>query len=255
MADDFTLVPLTEARTTLGLNDHFHNRTTLGDFVTADERIAQMEGTPEQFKRLEKSNPNWRDNIRRMFPAAFFVRHYANHAVVMGDLDVDMLPGEHSVAGIVVDGDLELHGSILNWEIDTHAAFLLVRGSLHCRNIIFGCMDLAVQQNVTASGLIIATYNHGCLVITGDVHADRVIIDDDGASIIDGNVYAKGWCASLNAEVKLRESDWKDEIRPEFRDEFFREDGFMKCGNGNVDLVKALLEGRNILRPDPGTRP
>jgi hypothetical protein len=215
MSDQFTLIPLREAVTSLGLDRHFDDRTTLDRFDS------------------EKDS----------------VRHYAGNAVMSGDLDMDALAGEE-IAGIVVDGDLDLDGSIMNWEIDTIAAFLWVRGSLRCRNIVFGCMDLVVSRHVTASGLIVATYNHGHLLINGDVSADRVIIDDDGPSIIGGKVQAKGWNASNNAEVDMRSSEWIDEVRPEFRDEFFRDNGFFKCGDGNVDLVKALLAGRDILRAE-----
>ncbi len=170
--------------------------------------------------------------------------------MIAGDLDMDALPGQGDIAGIVVDGDLELNGSILNWEIDTNAEFLWVRGNLHCENIVLGCMDLVVSGNVTASNLIVATYNHGHLHIEGDVYAKTVIIDDDGSSTIAGKVFAHGWNASLNADVKLRRSGWIDEVKPEFRNEFFDREGYVKCGNGNVDLVKALLAGRNILRSD-----
>ena len=50
------------------------------------------------------------------------------------------------------------------------------------------------------------------------------------------------------APKRLRRSDWLSEVKPEFRDEFFDEEGDVKCGSGNVDLVKALLAGRDILR-------
>jgi hypothetical protein len=39
-------------------------------------------------------------------------------------------------------------------------------------------------------------------------------------------------------------SAWLEEIRPEFRAEFFDADADMLCGNGNVDLAQALLAGR-----------
>jgi len=39
-------------------------------------------------------------------------------------------------------------------------------------------------------------------------------------------------------------------VTPEFRDEFFDRKGDMRCDNGNVDLVKALLAGRDILRSE-----
>jgi hypothetical protein len=38
------------------------------------------------------------------------------------------------------------------------------------------------------------------------------------------------------------------EIRPKFKAEFFDADGDMICPNGNVELVQALLAGREILR-------
>ena len=249
MADDFRLIELQKAVRDIGLDEHFRGRTTLREYVTARDRIRQIEATPEQLARFERDEPHWRQTVRGHYPAEFFVRHYDNHAVIAGDLQMDRLPYE-AVAGIVVDGDLELNGSILNWEKDTIAAFLWVRGNLHCSNIVFGCMDLIVDGNVTASNLIVATYNHGSLHIRGDVYAKMVIIDDDGASAIDGKVHACGWNASQNAEVKLRRSDWIDEVKPEFRDEFFDRKGDMRCDNGNVDLVKALLAGRDILRSE-----
>jgi hypothetical protein len=215
MAEPFIAVPLEEAIPALGLDVHFEGRTTLEQFAS--------------------------DAV---------VRHYRKSAKVSVDLDMDALVDDEC-AGIVVDGDLRLKGSIFNWEIDGCAAFLWVRGNLSCDNIVFGCMDLVVSRNVTASGLIVATYNHGPLLIVGDVRADRVIIDDDGPSIIDGKVSGKGWCTSRNAQVALRESDWRAEVRPEFHDEFFRPNGFFRCGSGNVDLVQALLAGRDILREEP----
>ena len=123
-----------------------------------------------------------------------------------------------------------------------------MRGNLLCTNIVFGSMDLVVGGSVTAANLIIASYNHGRLVIEGDVSAKYVVIDDDGSSVIRGKVDARGWNASQNAKVKLRRSEWIKEIKPKFRDEFFDDEGDMKCDNGNVDLAKALLEGRDILR-------
>lgn len=214
IADDFKLIELQTAIKDLKLDQHFHGRTTLDQYTTARDRV----------------------------------RHYDNDAVIAGDLDMDQLLNENDVAGIVVDGDLELKGSVINWEIDTSAAFLWVRGNLRCHNIIFGCMDLVVSRNVTASNLIVATYNHGHLLIGGDVYAKTVVIDDDGPTTIDGKIYACGWNASQNADVQLRRSNWIREVKPEFRDEFFDEEGGIKCGSGNVDLVKALLTGRDILR-------
>ena len=248
--DDYTEIPLRKAMTTLALDRHFHNNWTPSKYQTADDLVAEAENNAERVQRLTAKNPEWRDTFRRNYPAQFVVRHYSNHAVISGDLDMDreFLARETAVAGIVVDGDLELHGSILNWEIDTMATFLWVRGNLHCENLIAGCMHLTVDGNATVGNLLVSTYNHGDLLIRGDLHGKRVIIDDDGHPEIRGRVFAKGWNASHNAKVKLRRSEWSKEVRPEFRAEFLHEEGYPKHPNGNVGLVEALLAGREILR-------
>jgi hypothetical protein len=216
MTDTYALVPLREFIASLAPVRHFESRPRLDQFDAADD---------------------------------LSVRHYTTDAILPGDVDFDALMGQN-IAGIVVDGDLEVTGDILNWEIDTTAAFLWVRGNLRCRNIVFGSMDLVVQDHVTAAGLMVVPYDHGYLSIAGDVDADRVIIDDDGSATIGGMVGAKGWTSSPKSSAEIRRSDWIHEIRPEFRDEFFDSQGYMKCLNGNADLVKALLAGRDILLED-----
>lgn len=216
MSAPFTLVPLRAFITSLGPIGPFEGRPRLDQFGAADD---------------------------------LSVRHYAKDAVVSGDVDFDALMGEN-IAGILVDGDLEITGDILNWEIDTTAAFLWVRGDLRCRNILFGSMDLVVKDYVTAAGLVVVTYNRGYLRIDGDLDADRVIIDGDSSANIGGMIGAKGWTSSPNAHAEIRSSEWAYEIRPEFRDEFFDKNGGFICDNGNVDLVKALLAGRDILLED-----
>ena len=63
-----------------------------------------------------------------------------------------------------------------------------------------------------------------------------------------GKLWQRGWKDAEHVEIALPVSSWIEQIRPEFKAEFFRPDGDMICGNGNVDLVQALLAGRDILR-------
>jgi hypothetical protein len=84
-------------------------------------------------------------------------------------------------------------------------------------------------------------------VIEGDVIAKYLIIDDH-TTIVGRNVKAAGWKEAANAIAELPDSNWLSEIKSQFKDEFFDSRGEMLCGNGNVDLVKALLAGRDILR-------
>lgn len=220
MAFGFISISLDEAREGLDLDTHFGDRTTLDDIVIAAPR-----------------------------PSLLVVRYSGNHAVAAGDLDMDGLVSA-SVAGVVVDGDLELFGAVLSRRPGAHPAFLWVRGSLHCRAVAVGGMDLVVDRHVTA-GLIVATGEDGHMMIGGDVHADRLIVDDGAVATVGGRIAAKGWNGSPNARVALRRSRWADEVRPELRNEFFRGDGALACTGGGGELVQALLDGRDILRPEP----
>jgi hypothetical protein len=175
------------------------------------------------------------------------VRYYEKSGVIEGDIDLDTLCYQNDVAGIFAKQDLTVTGTIFNWEIDTTAAFLAVGRDLKCKNLVAGCADIRVRRNLMAKGVVVATYNHGYMEISGDVVAKHLIIDDH-TTLVGRNVKAAGWKEAANAIAELPDSDWLREIRPEFRDEFFDKDGGMLCGSGNVDLVKALLAERDVLR-------
>jgi hypothetical protein len=174
------------------------------------------------------------------------IRHYAADAVIEGDLDLDALFWD-GVAGIWAEKDLIVNGSIFNWEIDTPACFLAVGQDLKCKNLIASSADIRIARDVKIDGLLSSTYNHGFLEVERNAQAKFIIIDDH-TTIVRGKADAGGWKDADFVEIALPVSSWIKEIRPEFKAEFFDADGDMICGNGNVDLVQALLAGRDILR-------
>jgi len=174
------------------------------------------------------------------------IRHYASDAVIEGDLDLDAIFWD-GVAGIWAEQDLTVNGTIFNWEIDTPACFLAVGRDLKCKNLIASSADIRIERDARIDGLLSSTYNHGFLEVGRDAHAKYVIIDDH-TTIVRGKTAAGGWKDADFVEVDLPVSSWIKEVRPEFKAEFFEADGDMICGNGNVDLVQALLSGREILR-------
>jgi hypothetical protein len=182
------------------------------------------------------------------------VRHYRGDSTIEGDVDLDELFHDDGVAGIVVDGDLTIAGSLLNWEIDTTASFVAIRGSLFCANIVAGCADTVIRVDARVCNVIVSTYNHGRLEIGGDAYAKYVIVDEHH-TYVGRDVQGYGWQCAGHGDVDLPDSDWIDEIRSEFRAEFFKEDGRSKCPSGNVDLVKALLAGRDISQAIAGAYP
>jgi hypothetical protein len=174
------------------------------------------------------------------------VRHYAEDAMIDGDLDLDALFWD-GVAGIWAEKDIVVNGAILNWEIDTPACFLAVGRDLICKNLVASSADIRIGRNAKIYGLLSSTYNHGYLEIGGDAHAKTIIIDDH-TTIVRGKADAGGWKDAEHVEIALPVSSWIKEIRPKFKAEFFDADGDMICPNGNVELVQALLAGREILR-------
>lgn len=175
------------------------------------------------------------------------VRFYGGDARLSGDIDLDSLFHDERIAGFFAARDLVVDGSVLNWEIDTVASFVAVGRDLSCTNLVAGCADIRIRRDLKASNVVVATYNHGYLEVSRDVHARYVIIDDHH-TIVGRKVVGGGWKDYDDAEAPLPVSTWWDEVRPELRGEFFDARGDTRCASGNVDLIKALLAGRPILR-------
>ena len=174
------------------------------------------------------------------------VRHYTQDAMIDGDIDLDRMFWD-GVAGIWAEKDLVVNGTIFNWEIDTTACFLSIGRDLICKNLVASSADIRIGRDAKIYGLLSTTYNHGFLEVGGDAHAKTIVIDDH-TTIVRGKTVAEGWKDAENVEIGLPVSSWIKEIRPKFKAEFFDADGDMICPNGNVELVQALLAGREILR-------
>jgi hypothetical protein len=174
------------------------------------------------------------------------IRHYAADAVIEGDIDLDAMFWD-GVAGIWAEQDLIVTGNIFNWEIDTPACFLSIGRDLVCKNLVASSADIRIGRDARIDGVLSSTYNHGLIEIGRNARAKFIIIDDH-TTIVRGKADARGWKDAEHVEVALPVSGWLEEIRPEFRAEFFDADDEMTCGNGNVELVQALLAGREILR-------
>ena len=175
-----------------------------------------------------------------------YIRHYAEDAEIDGDIDLDALFWD-GLTGIWAEKDFRVNGTIFNWEIDTPACFLSIGRDLICKNLIASSADVRIGRDARIDGLLSSTYNHGYLEVGRNACAKYIIIDDH-TTIVRGKAEARGWKDTANAEIALPVSSWLDEVRPEVRAEFFDADGDMLCGNGNVELVQALLKGRDILR-------
>ena len=82
-----------------------------------------------------------------------YVRHYAEDALIEGDIDLDALFWD-GVAGIWAEKDLTIDGTILNWEIDTPACFLAIGRDLVCKNLIASSADIRIGRDAKIGGIL-----------------------------------------------------------------------------------------------------
>jgi hypothetical protein len=125
------------------------------------------------------------DSYRTKEPSEYgsgTVRIYAGDLQVDGPLWMDFEKGiwvnpRHE--GMIVTGNLEVSGNILNTNI-SYGPFLLVLGNVSTRNIVSGGAEFHIIGNADVKDAIVGVYNDGSLKIDGAVKA-RLVINNDHA--------------------------------------------------------------------------
>lgn len=155
------------------------------------------------------------------------------------DLDLD----EHSY---VVDGDVSFEGNVSASE---EGGFLVVRGNLTVGSLLIGGPMVHVSGSLVAAHAIHTDYNHGELVVRGDVRAQ--IIAAEHLFRIDGTLHCPTtidfgglrvadptFTPTLTRQQAARESSTY------FVAEVLNDQGYVDGGQ----LAELLAEGRNPLR-------
>ncbi|PWV56864.1 hypothetical protein [Chitinophaga sp. S165] len=176
------------------------------------------------------------------------VRVYEGDTIINEYLDLFDLYSEQNVAGIIVNGNLTVNAPVIDFELDTYSAFLIVNGSLTCKDLAAGCAEIIVKGNVTVADAMLAYYNHGRLEIEGDLNGKILIIDDHGATIkgkINAATYCRGW------QIEAADyTNWRHILLPEVADELLDEDEYLFGGDDR--LLHMLKEERKIFRDNLG---
>lgn len=86
-------------------------------------------------------------------------------------------PSDERVEGLIVFGDLNIKGSLLNEEGD-YGAFLYVSGQINCQSLVAGGSVIYVKKEVTVEEVLISHYNHGYFRADALVIAPILIIND-----------------------------------------------------------------------------
>ena len=113
------------------------------------------------------------------------VDHPADRALVIpggtridGDLQLDydgLL--EHRIGTVAVLGNLTVSGKIINADSDG-GPFFYVDGDVTAAGIEKGGGSFIVLGSVRSSGVVLCDYDHGTLLVGGDLSAPAVIIND-----------------------------------------------------------------------------
>lgn len=124
-------------------------------------------------KNLQGSGPG-----NKKTSAQTKIRIYDGDLHIDGDLWLDWpkaFEGKENQDGMIVTGNLDVTGNILNLE---GGPFLLVLGNVKARNLVSTDGEIHIIGNADVSETIIGEYNDGVLYIDGKVKA-RLVINND----------------------------------------------------------------------------
>jgi len=170
------------------------------------------------------------------------VRVYDGDITLQDSIDLHNLFHDENVAGIIVNGNLTVKGSVIDFEPDTYSCFLFVHGSLTCTALAAGCAEIIVQGNITATEVMIAFYNHGVIEVQGDVNSKLLIIDNHGASI-KGNINAATFCRGWQI-TGADYTEWRKVLLPEVAGTLLDEENYLFAGD--TRLLHLLQNGQPV---------
>lgn len=169
---------------------------------------------------------------------------YRGSTRVAGDLALDFDGDDDSPDGTIVDGDLEVAGSIVNRSGDS-GPFLLVTGNLRAKNLIAGGAEIVVLGDLIVDDVIFGFYNHGSVTVHGTTRA-KAIISEYHAFDLRGRVEG----ITVSGRGRVTHDDHFRSYAPALVADVLT-DGNPPGGYPDSELTtEAILAGRRVLRED-----
>ncbi len=160
---------------------------------------------------------------------------------VPGDLSLD-LDDEDGCDGTIVDGDLEVTGSIINRASEL-GSFLLVTGNVRAKNLIAGCAQIVVLGDLVIDEVIIGFGRRGSVAVHGDTRA-RAIITEHHPFELRGRIEG----ITVSGRGRITEDDHFRSYAPALVDDVLAAGG-PPGGHPDRDrTAEAILAGRPVLR-------
>ncbi len=135
--------------------------------------------------------------------------HLPTSARVQGSMiwdfgaDADVCP-EYRVDALVIEGDLELEGDLLNLEGD-YGPSLLVLGRVRAQNFVHGGGVWVISGDVEVEHVILGHYNHGQCTIGGSLRAALLMREDHHLDV-------RGTCDAMDASAAVAQRLLVDEV-------------------------------------------
>ena len=196
-----------------------------------------------------------RERFHNLFPVPYcleegYFEKQINDTVHIheGDLITDNLNLDYideSPKLIIVTGSLLVNRLIWNEESD-YGIHMIVLGDIRTHNIAVGGQNITIFGNVIVENIVCGNYNHGNMMVKGDIQAKVIVANDYSFECYGEFVGIKmGWSFYSKKYGFLMENDF-DEWDLVFKDTVLDEDGF-----DFEKFLKALLNEENILLESP----
>lgn len=142
-----------------------------------------------------------------------------------------------ALSGLCVQGDLHLAGALVNADGDS-GPLLLVTGALHARQVSCGGAYIHVGSDLCVQEVVYGHYNHGQLVVGGQVIAQALVNDDHGIDV-------RGQPAKGGKLLRIDLSEGRDPDDPETLPAALKK--LLKKSPLSLESVRAgLRQGRSL---------
>jgi hypothetical protein len=164
---------------------------------------------------------------------------------VPGDLALDLDTADDDVPdGTIVDGDLDVTGSVINRDGEL-GAFLLVTGNLRAKNVIAGGAHIAVLGDLIVDDVIFGHSEHGKVYVGGTTHA-KAIISEKHAFELRGRVEG----ITVSGRDRITDDDHFRSYDPVLVRNVLASDDESGAHPDPELTADAILAGRPVLRDD-----
>lgn len=164
---------------------------------------------------------------------------------VTGDLVLDFDRDDaDGPDGTIVDGDLEVSGTIVN-RVSRMGPFLLVTGNVHAKNLVGGGSEIVVLGDLIVDEVIFGHETAGSITVHGDTRA-KAIITEHHAFDLRGRIEG----ITVSGRGRITDDDHFRSYAPALVADVLTED---EPSGGYPDsqlTTEAIVAGRPVLRDD-----